>query len=229
MRDKLREPLRLSIPHARNFVLCLCLSIFSIFLPMRISKVQDSISILLALQLVIEDCFAIITIEQHDDNNKVRQFINGTLLIYANSFVDEWDNLGKQCKTDNRVVKVRKIANPLIRRIKQWKDLNTFRSTFLAHNFRDSKGNNALIKAHDKELNIPNSFGDFFVLRGCILYAKDILIREFAVEYNEVLPYLKAIKPPAVIKESIVDERQAVNEMTQLIEQCKSIGRNYVK
>lgn len=190
---------------------------------MKISKVQDSISILLTVQMAVDDCLDI-NAKDHDENSKVRPFINGLLVIYANSFIEEWDNLGKQCKDDKRVIKVRKITSPVIRRIKQWTDLKNFRNTFLAHGYRDIKKNNVLIKTYDKELNIPNSFGDFFVLRGCILYAKEILVREFAVEYNELLPHLKALKPPMVTKNSILDDQEAIKELTQLINQCKLIG-----
>ena len=178
---------------------------------------------MLALQLLIEDCFVIIEKEQKDDNNKVRQFINGMLLIYANSFIDEWENLGTQCNADSRVVNVRKTANPLIRRINQWTDLSTFRNTFLAHNFRDKKRNNALMREYETGINIPNSFGDFLLLRGCILYTKEILIREFPLEYNELLPQLKTIKPPPVNNKSISSPQQAIEELNQLFEQCKSI------
>lgn len=189
---------------------------------MKISKIQDSISILLALQMFADECLDIIKKERHDKNSKVHALINAQLLIYANSFIEEWDNLGAQCKDDNRVMKVLKVANPLIRRLRKWNDLNAFRNNFLAHCLRDGKGNNVLIKKYDEALNIPTGFGDFILLGGCIFCAKEILIREFAEEYNEMLPYLKTIKPPA-IKKSVLDEHQAKDELNRLIDESDSI------
>jgi hypothetical protein len=189
---------------------------------MIISKIQNSISILLALQMAVDECLDITGKERHDKNSKIYALVNSQLLIYANSFMEEWENLDIQCKDDIRVMKVRKIASPLMRKIRQWNDLNAFRNNFLAHCFRDSKGNNVLLKKYDKELNIPTGFGDFILLGGCIFCTKEILLHEFAVEYNEMLPYLKTIKPPGT-KKIMLDEDQAKDELDKLVEETASI------
>lgn len=103
---------------------------------MEVSKVQDSISILITLQAAIDECLEVIKKERHDKSSKVHALISSQLLIYVNSFLEEWENFGTECKDDSRVIKVRKIASPLLRRIKQW-DLNGIRNTFLAHKFRE--------------------------------------------------------------------------------------------
>lgn len=77
-----------------------------------ISKVQDSISILITLQSSIDECLAIIKKEKHDKNSKVFALVSSQLLIYANSFLEEWEWLGKQGKDDRRVIKLRKIVKP---------------------------------------------------------------------------------------------------------------------
>ncbi len=188
---------------------------------MKMNQIQDSVSILLALQMIIDECLDIIGKERHDKNSKVHALINGQLVIYANSFIEEWENLGNQCKDDVRVLKIRKIASPFTRKIRQWTDLNAFRNNFLAHSFRDSQGNNMLVKKHE-ELNIPTGYGDFILLGGCIFCIKQIVLKEFAVEYNEMLPYLKTIEPP-IARKSMEDEDKAKIELDKLIDQCELI------
>jgi len=184
---------------------------------MKISKIQDSISILITLQSAIDECQKIILGENHNKNSVVHALASGQLLIYTNSFLDEWKNLGTQCKVDNQVIKVRKLASPFINRINNW-DLHDVRNIFLAHNFRDREKKNALIKHYDNELNIPSSLGDYVLLSGCVFCIKQILITEFSMEYNDLIVYLKTIKTPK-IKEGINSDQLAMKELNQLINQ----------
>ena len=148
---------------------------------MEISKIQDSISILITLQSAVGQCLPIIEKERHDRNSVIHAIVSSQLMLYANSFLDEWEHFGNQCKDESRVIKVRKIASPHVKRIKQWDDLNSIRNTFIAHNFRDKNRNNALIKRYDNELNIPNGFGDYTLLCGCIHSIKDKVWRQIHI------------------------------------------------
>lgn len=176
---------------------------------------------------MVDECLAIIKTERHDKKSVVHALVSNQLLIYANSFLEEWENLGSVCREDARVTKVRKIASPFTRRIRCW-DLIGIRNSFLAHNFRDKGKINVLTKSHDGELNTPSSYGDDVLLCGCIFCIKEILVTEFKSEYNELIAHLKTIKPPKV-KKGIESDKLAVEELEQLIEQSNSLKQNYVK
>ena len=193
---------------------------------MEISKLQDSISILITLQSMVDECLAIIKTERRDKKSVVHALVSSQLLIYVNSFLEEWENLGSVCKGDNRVMKVRKIASPFTRRLRSW-DLIGIRNAFLAHNFRD-KGVNVLTKSHDSELNTPSTYGDNVLLCGCIFCIKEILVTEFKSEYNELIAHLKTVKAPEV-KKGIENDKLAMKELNQLIEQSDSLRQDYIK
>lgn len=180
-------------------------------------------SILIILQAAVDECFDVVEGERHDKTSKVHAIASSQFLIYANSFLEEWANLGVQCKENVRVIKIRKLASPFVRRVEKW-NLTGFRNVFLAHNLRDKRKRNALIMSHDKEFNFPHGYGDFVLLRGCLAYIKDILVKEFVIEYNELIAYLKTIKVPS-IRKGIGSSKEANLELDNLIAQSEMIRR----
>lgn len=193
---------------------------------MIISQIQDSISILISLQMFIDECLDIVGKERHDKNSKIHALACAQLTIYVASFIEEWENLGSKCRDDSRVIFVRKISSPFIKKVRQWSDLISFRNNYLAHCFRDRNGNNVLFQRTKEELDIPRGYGDFILLGGCIFCAKEILLREFAVEYNEMLPYLKSLRPP-MTNNKVADEHQAKFELDKLCDESERIKQEF--
>ena len=214
------------IPHAGNFELCLSIAVNCI--TMEVSKIQDSISILITLQSAIGQCLPIIEKERNDRTSVIFAITSSQLMLYVNSFLDEWEHFGNQCKDEARVIKVRKIASPFVRRIRQWDDLNSIRNTFIAHNFRDRNKNNALLKRYENELKIPNGFSDYTLMCGCIYLIKEIVITEFSKEYNELIVHLRTIKKPEVSK-GIKSDTLAADELNKLASESDLIRLTYCK
>lgn len=177
-------------------------------------------SILITLQAATTECLNVIKKEKADKKSVIHAFADSQLILLANSFMDEWDNLGKLAG-EPRILKVRKVASPFTRRINKWSDLGLLRNTLVAHGFR-KKGGNILVSGYDAELNIPNSFPDRILLCGCIFCSTQILIAEFKTEYNELIGYLKTIDKPK-IRKGIETEAEAKKELDELIALSESV------
>ncbi len=176
----------------------------------------------------MDECLVVIRKEKHDKTSVIHAFADSQLILLVNSFMEEWEDLGSQCKNDDRIVKVRKVAAPFTRRIKQWSDLRNFRNTLIAHNFRNTEGKNVLVNGYSGELNIPNGFPDRVLMCGCAYCIKEILINEFSFEYNELIAYLKSIQQPT-IKEGIKTEEDAKKELDRLITLSEDIRASTLK
>ncbi|PHS50867.1 MAG: hypothetical protein COB01_11775 [Lutibacter sp.] len=132
--------------------------------------------------------------------------------------MDEWHFFGKLIKEEqeSRIITLRKITKPVIDRINKWEDMRKYRNNIIAHNHRIKKEDNSLaIFNLSRNLNCPNSFFDYKLLLGCIYITKNVLLKIFPKEYNQILPSLKSIKGITPINE-IKDEKSFRNEFDHL-------------
>ena len=110
----------------------------------------------------------------------------------------------------------------------QWNDLRRIRNTFIAHNLRDKKhsNENVLLKTYLTPLSIPDAFGDYLLLCGCIQFIFKLLLQEFKAEYEALYrSRLSTIKHPPV-KQGIESEKEGLQELHSLLEQ---VGINLEK
>jgi hypothetical protein len=185
----------------------------------KVSKIQDSISIFIALAQTIDLHFQIMKKERNNKKSVVYAAVSTTILLQACSFMDEWKHLGATCKNETRLVALRKNLKPLTNRINQWSDLRSIRNTFIAHNLRDKKNDNenVLLKSYSTSLNIPDTFGDYLLLCGCIQFIFRLLIREFKAEYEELYQlHLRSLKHPPV-NPGILSEKEGLKELLSLL------------
>lgn len=63
------------------------------------------------------------------------------------------------------------------------------------------------------------------LLGGCIFCMKQIVIKEFAYEYNLLIEHLKTIKPPA-IQRVVESEKKAIEELNNLIKESDLVEEN---
>jgi hypothetical protein len=185
----------------------------------KISRIQDSISILIVLAQSIDLYFKIMKKERSNKKSVVYPVVSTNILLQACSFMDEWKHLGATCKNEMRVVALRKNLKPLTNRINRWSDLRSIRNTFIAHNLRDKKkdNENVLLKSYSTPLNIPDTFGDYLLLCGCIQFIFRLLIREFKVEYEQLYrSHLSGIKHPLVMP-GILSEKEGLKELQLLL------------
>lgn len=188
----------------------------------NLTDLQDSILIVATIQLVVQECLDVMAKEKGDSNSKVHAIANAQLLLSVKSFMDEWARIGNKAGKDDRISKVLRITSPFIKRIRKWSDLNTTRNSFIAHGFRDRDGRNVLTKQYPSEINIPNQFSDYILLCGCIFCAKQILITEFSIEYNQIVDMLSQVRPPK-LRPGIERDEEAMEILNKLIEQSNDL------
>jgi hypothetical protein len=86
------------------------------------------------------------------------------------SFLDEYDSFFTEAKVEDqfkeRVRNVRKVVNPLYRKIRSWKDLHNYRNKVIAHGWRDQKNGNRLTVPHKKNYDVPRSNFELQLLKG---------------------------------------------------------------
>jgi hypothetical protein len=195
---------------------------------LKVSKIQDSISILIVLAQSIDLYFKIMKKERRNRKSIVYAALSTNVLLQSCSFMDEWEHLGSTCKDERRLIELRKNLKPLTNRINQWSDLRRIRNTFIAHNLRDKKhdNENVLLKTYSTQLNIPDSFGDYLLLCGCIQFMFKLLLKEFKAEYEDLYrSHLSTIKHPP-IKKGIESETEGLHELQSLLGQVEVNLRN---
>lgn len=115
-------------------------------------------------------------------------------------FLDEWDDfLHQNASPEDKptIENLKKIAEPAIKRIRQWKDMNEFRNTVIAHHLRKNKKfkkEYVFIGDHVKNLVIPDHISEILLLSEMISIATKIVIKPFEKEVKEFINELHTPK-----------------------------------
>lgn len=151
-------------------------------------ELQESIFILVTLQALLDEYRICLIKEKKEEETVLYSIITSQIIITSCSFLEEWERLGKYAKDDGRIINLRKITKPALDRIYVWKDMRKVRNSVLAHGLR-FKSRSAL---HDlpQKLDCPSSFFDYQLLMGCIYITKNIMLKIFKAEYNDIIPKL---------------------------------------
>lgn len=113
------------------------------------------------------------------------------------SFLDEYNNFfGVQTdeKDKEDIALVKKICKPFILQLKKWNDLNEYRNTLVAHNFRGKNKQLVLLNTKLNRNKIPKSILDLIVLRNCIIFTMNIIRQEFSVILSEAIEELEKVE-----------------------------------
>lgn len=103
------------------------------------------------------------------------------IFILAVSFLDEWNDYftPKYLPTySDRVLKVKRITKPALKRIAKWKDLKNGRNIIFAHNFR-VKGQDIFTSTTKHNLKFPMNNTEVSLLHDLIMLMSDELLDEF--------------------------------------------------
>lgn len=186
----------------------------------NLTKTQESILVLFTLQALLDEYLKCLSKEKNNPNSVIFSIITSQIIITSCSYLDEWVYFARLIKEEqeSRIITLRKITKPVMNRINEWKDLKRFRNNIIAHNHRIKKENNSLaIFNLSRNLNCPNSFYDYKLLLGCIFITKEVLLRLFYKEYNQILPHIKDIENIKPINQ-IKDQKSFRNEFDNLTE-----------
>lgn len=156
-----------------------------------------------------------------DGNSVIYLGIKSIILILAKSFLDEWND-GLICKTEqndkDRLIELKQKALPAINRIRKWNDIDEFRNSILAHNFRKGKKfkyESAFIGSHIDSLNVPDHITELVLLSELIDIATSIICEPFKEELDKTINNLFANTD--IRKPTIVDVQKELDEIKKQI------------
>jgi hypothetical protein len=119
------------------------------------------------------------------------------MILELTNLLDEYDNKFQEVEKPyrERVLVLKTICKPILKQIRNWKDLTKVRNLFIAHNCRDKSGN---FYVPDLLLyDVPKSALEFHVISDYLKYLMQLVLAEFGQEMNEALLYMfQFVKPP---------------------------------
>lgn len=184
-----------------------------------LTEIQESLFILISIQGVLDEYKKVLDKQVSNKTDAAYTITTSQILITSCSFLEEWEKFGSLAKQDRRIIEVRKITKPALKRIHSWKDLKTIRNSVLAHGLRL---NHKPTLFHLKnEIDCPETYYDLKLLMGCIYLMKNVLLRFFHNEFNTMLPYLKQLDGYTAVKpiKSRIEFTKEFDKITNLIQQ----------
>ncbi len=157
----------------------------------NLSDLQESILILVTLQALLDEYKKCLLKEKKTDS-VLFSIISSQIIITSCSYLEEWERLGKRAQENSKIIRLRKISKPAIDKIYSWSDMRKVRNSVLAHGLRNKS--QIALSSFPPTLRCPSSLFDYKLLLGCIFITKNMLLRIFSDDYNEILPYLKNFK-----------------------------------
>ena len=120
--------------------------------------------------------------------------------LEAVSFLEEFkDGLSKtESAYTVRIIEFRKITSPILKRINKWGELQKFRSSIIAHPWRDKKG--MFVVPNPGHFNVPRNWFEVGVILNLMSYLWALVLAEFSKELHDALQYVSTLqsnpKPP---------------------------------
>ena len=151
------------------------------------------------------------------------------ILMESVSFIDEYEqNFYHRCEPEfkDMVTKAKKMCQPVIRKVKGWKDLKNFRNQIVAHPWRDRNGNFVIPDLN--KYSIPRNWFEYVVLVNLMGYIFNIINSVFLPEMNNMFIYMQTLVPPD--KENTTYQNLTDEHLEMAIEVnriAKELGHNY--
>ena len=148
--------------------------------------------------------------------------------LEAVSFLEEFkDGLSKsESVYTDRIKELRKITSPILKRINKWTDLEKFRSSIIAHPWRDKKGK--FVVPNQGYFNVPRNWFEVAVLLNLMRYLWALVTAEFSKELDESFQYISTLQakplPPNNYSGINSDHIKMAEEVAH---QSKLFHRNY--
>lgn len=175
------------------------------------------------LRTVVDD-----TIHLRDTPKEDSVLFFSIILLETNVFLEEYHNQFTQVEVEysNRVKDVKQIAQPIIRRINQWKDIRKFRSQIIAHNWRDKQNNFVIpdISFYD----IPRNALEYQILSDLLGYVIAIINAEFVKEVEETQHYFESIRPQPVPPTDYSNLNRELEEIqAEVFQSCRKLNKSF--
>jgi hypothetical protein len=122
-------------------------------------------------------------------DKSVSGFLQNYMKIISCSFLDEYNEEltpGKHPEFKTRILRLKQITKPVMKRINQWKDLKDFRNNLLAHNLR-IKGRSIYSGAIGSlQYNIPHTNNEHVLLCELLIILTTIVSQEFNDVFHQL-------------------------------------------
>lgn len=148
--------------------------------------------------------------------------------LEAVSFLEEFKvGLAKsESINTDRIKEFRRITSPILKRINNWTDLEKFRSSIIAHPWRDKKGK--FVVPNQGYFNVPRNWFEFALLLNLMSYLWTLIRAEFNKEINDALQYISTLqtvaKPPNDYSNLNSDHFKMAEEVAN---HCKALHKSY--
>lgn len=196
---------------------------------MQSIQFYESLFILHKCSLNLERLKNLMTfIDNSNETNKEDYILLSIFYINleACSFLEEFRKGFQSDVLKNRIMEFRKITLPILKRINKWEDLEKFRSSIVAHPWRDKR--KQFIVPNVGCFKVPRNRFEIYVLLNLMKYLWDLLEAEFGNEIIEAISYVSRLQNREGALNDYrninIDHIEMVNEVN---ENCKLYERDY--
>ncbi|SRR6266536_240428 len=143
-----------------------------------------------------------------------------TILLDVCSYIDEYNKhfLTKaEPQFKERILSVKKIAKPALKKVNEWTGLKEYRNQMIAHNFRVNE--DAFSFNRLGQYNAPRTYSDIALLRKYLMMVQTIIEAEFQSELPYVNPYIKSFE----VQKQKTNYETIEEDITGVVEEINSL------
>jgi hypothetical protein len=118
-----------------------------------------------------------------------------TILLDVCSYMDEYNKhfaAKAELQFKERIVELKRIAKPAVKKINKWSGLKEYRNQMIAHNFRVNEDTFSFNKLG--QYNAPRTYADIALLRKYLMMVQTIIEAELQSELPNVNPYIQSFE-----------------------------------
>ncbi|WP_346883929.1 hypothetical protein [uncultured Algibacter sp.] len=148
----------------------------------------------------------------HKQETLINSIVSMTI-IDSVSFIDEYNEvLGVKTEIEYKdQIKILKLINkPLLSQINKWKDLKSMRNHFLAHNLRQGKNGEFVLRNQHIDYNAPRTLFDLLLLSNLVQFTTENINNEFKIE----LKIHQHKTPPTISNINGLSDKSEVSRIT---------------
>jgi hypothetical protein len=186
----------------------------------KLDKIDVSLYHLVFIGNTIENLFKsfnnIIGLVEERDETVIYSGIYSMILIHTNSYLEEFNNFFISDYPEMRevIISIKKAVKPAIAGLKNWKDLNEFRNSVLAHNLR-GEGSISVFEEGIDTYDIPKGGGDLHVIFSCIQMINDVLKSAFGEKLRSIQDKFDKMERP-IHKNMFSNEEEVKKEIEKI-------------
>jgi hypothetical protein len=198
----------------------------SFYILQRYMEVVDA-----TVQIIIEHGFHKMKETDWTKKNQIHYVTLFThILLDVKSYEDEYDNhfgINTESQFKDRIMTIKRIAKPAMKKIKAWKGIGAIRNQMIAHNWR-VEGTKEFIYTKIGSYDSPRTMQDLLLLQFYLQCVQTVIQAEFRKESEDFSSWLNALKQPVTLPAPRPDLATTINSIVHEINsKCAEEGRDY--